>query len=154
MKSFNLEEVQQIVQQAVEQATQQAAEQVLQAAQQTGGSLSSDQKNLGYQKFIEDPGTDEANKLAVYSGTRQWNFNDKALIEDSRDYDKAKKYLDLQREAINVARDQSEANKKSTFDHIESMMGLLNVYRQINSVNDNSKFGAAVSEPISPNTDK
>lgn len=152
MKTFSLEEVQQVVQQAVEQATQQVGEQLLQAAQQTGGSLSSDQKNLGYQKFIEDPGTDEANKLAVLTNTRAWDHNVKSLVEDSRDYDKAKKYLDLEKERIEVARNQSEANKKSTMDHVESMMSLLNVYAQVNSVNDNSKFSAAVSEPISPNT--
>lgn len=152
MRSFNLEEVQQIVQQAVEQATQQVGEQLLQAAQQTGGSLSSDQKNLGYQKFIEDTGTDEANKIAQFQDMRAWGFNYKALIEDSRDYDRAKKFFELERERIELARNQSEANKKSTMDHVESIVALMTAYRQVNAVNDASKFADAVSEPISPNT--
>ncbi len=149
-----------IIAKAVEQSISQklqALDQALQAAQQTGGSLSADKKVLGYEHISEDIGTDEAYKAGTFATSELWNLDKKILAEreqataqKSHDYDKSLKEIEVAAAKIELARKQSdfnhaeqlkaiaisEAQQAATFKHILNM--------------EYAKFNAAVSEPINP----
>lgn len=153
------EEIDLIVRQVTQAVTQQVVEQTLQAAQQTGGSLSSDKKVLGATDVTEDTQTDEAIRGKTYVDSEMWGIDKKLLVEreqasaqKSFDFDKAHKEIELASAKIELARKQSdfnvteqlraiavsEAQQAATFKHILNM--------------EYAKFNAAISEPISPNT--
>ena len=148
--------IQQMGQQGAQQTDQQIADAVQQAIQKIQGSQQ--EKSSMTETKQEEIMAGEAIRAAVVaglnSGTRKWDFNDKALVEKSQDFDRSKKGLELEREQIVLTEERAKAAKVATLQHVESMMGLLNVYAQIQSVADQSKFNSAVSEPISPNTKK
>lgn len=147
-------DVTELVKQIAQQLGQQIAEQTLQAAQQTGGSLSADKKVLGADYVTEDTGSDEAVKGKTYVDSELWGFNKKSLVEKSQDFDRSHKALEIQREQIRLIEDRAIASKNASLQHVEAIMALANAYSHLQNVHDQSKFNAAVSEPLSPNTKK
>jgi len=156
--SVTKEEITLIAREIAQQVTQQVVEQTLQAAQQTGGSLSADKKVLGTTVVSEDTQTDEAIRGKSYGDSEVMFLNKKLLIEreqasaqKSFDFDKAHKEIELAAAKIELARKQSdfstteqlraiavsEAQQSANFKHILNL--------------EYAKFNAAVSEPINPN---
>lgn len=156
--ALSQDEIALIVKEVKQSVAQQIAEQALQAAQQTGGSLSADKKVLGATVVTEDTQTDEAIRGKTYIDSEVWGVDKKLLVEreqsnaqKSFDYDKAHKEIELAAAKIELARKQSdfniteqlraiavsEAQQSANFKH------LLNL--------EYAKFNAAVSEPINPN---
>jgi len=135
------------VEKAISQGVQ-AAKQAVQGSQQEKASFVSEQDKY------EETNTGEAHRGKTYVDAELWGYNKKALVEKSFDFDRSKKAFELEREALAVSEERASVAKVKTLQHVESMMGLLNVYAQIQSVADQSKFNSAVSEPVSPNTEK
>lgn len=157
----------QVGQQGGQQLSDQVAKAISQAVQETKqASQGTTQEKSNVvdsvtQNKQEEINTGEAHRSNIYTKTRLWDFDDKQIAASeqservkSLDYDIAKKALDLQRDQIDLSEKQASAAKVKTLQHVESMFGLLNVYAQIQSVADQTKFNAAVSEPIAPNTQK
>jgi hypothetical protein len=110
--------LQKIMQEA-QSAMQQAASQVLQAAQETGGSLSADKKVLGTTDIDHDTDTDEAVKGKTYNDSEMWGLNKKMLVERSADFA-------LAHQAIEIGRSRAQAAKFDTIQHVEAMLALSN----------------------------
>lgn len=102
----------------------------------------------------EETNTGEAHRGKTYVDAELWGYNKKALVEKSSDFDRSKKAIELIRDQLAISEEQAIVAKNKTLQHVEAMTGLLNVYSQIQNVHDQSKLNAAITEPISPNTDK
>lgn len=158
MATLSEETIQKLLQQ-VEKGDLQSALQTLQTAQQTGGSLSADSKGLGYEKVIDDIGTDEAFKSKTFGDAEMWGINKKLLVareqseaQKSFDYDKALKEIELKSAQVELARKEHGFAHQQKLDNLqvrvaeqaELVKTMLNV--------EYAKFNSAQSEPISPNT--
>ena len=154
------EQIQKIIQDA-QAAAQQAVAQALQAAQQTGGSLSADKKTLGVTDVTEDTQTDEATRGKTYVDSEMWGINKKLLVEreqsssqKSFDYDRSLKEIEIKTAQLELAR------KESDFSHQEQLKAIaVSEAQQAALVKhltnlEYAKFNAAVSEPLAPNTGK
>lgn len=122
------------------QTTSQSIQEELQGIQG-----STQEKSSFVENKAEEINSGEAHRSAVLSMTRQWNNNDKALVEKSFDYDAAMKAQQLAQAkwdfAVQQKRDNialKEAQDASIIKHLANM--------------EYVKFNAAVSEPIAPNT--
>lgn len=150
-----------IIAKAVEQSISQklqALDQALQAAQQTGGSLSADKKVLASTDVTEDTQTDEHIRGKSYNDAEMWTLNKKLLTEreqsnaqKSQDYDQSLKEIEVAAAKIELARKQSD------FNHSEQLKAIavseaqnLAAFKHILNM-EYAKFNAAVSEPINPN---
>lgn len=134
MKTFTLEEVQQISQQAAQQAASQAIEQVVQGSSQEKTSLVSSQDKY------EETNTGEAHRASVLSQTRLWNLNDKMLSA-----------IELKEKELALAEREAKLRHQAKLDAIE----VLN-QQNINAFQDairylSMDFRTAAFHPISPN---
>lgn len=158
MATLSEETIQKLLQQ-VEKGDLQSALQTLQSAQQTGGSLAADTKGLGYEKVVDDIGTDEAFKSKTYGDSEMWGLNKKLLTEReqataqrSADYDKALKEIEIKTAQLELARKEHDFAHQQKLDSLQARVAEQSelIKHMINV--EYAKFNNAQSEPISPNT--
>ena len=104
----------------------QSSVQNIQSSQQTGGSLAADTKSLGYNKEIDDTGTDEAHKGKTFNDAEMWTINKKLLVEreqgdvrKSGDYDRSLKEIELKTAQIELARKEHDFATKQHMDALQ-----------------------------------
>lgn len=157
--ALSQDEIALIVKEVKQSVAQQIAEQVLQAAQQTGGSLSADKKVLGSTVVTEDTQTDEHIRGKSYNDAEMWTLNKKLLTareqseaQKSHDYDISLKEIEVAAAKVELARKQSDFNHSEQLKAIAvSEAQQLAAFKHILNL-EYAKFNAAVSEPIAPNT--
>lgn len=142
MAELAQEQLQNVAQavQGVNQAVQE-----MKSSLQAAGMLSKDQSGgkttLGVEDITHDIGADEAYTAAVVSNTRVWNWNEKALAElelSKKQHDFA---IQQQLDQVKIARENLALREAEDHALVKHLVNL-----------EYTKFNAAVSEPIAPNT--
>jgi hypothetical protein len=146
------EEIDLIVRQVTQAVTQQVVEQTLQAAQQTGGSLSADKKVLGSTDVTEDTQTDEAIRGKSYVDSELWGGNKKLLFSDELNNQRALNALAIKEKELQIAEREIKLKLQAQLDHI-AVTAATNAGIFNHALNmEYAKFNAAISEPLAPNT--
>lgn len=150
--SVTKEEITLIAREIAQQVTQQVVEQTLQAAQQTGGSLSADKKVLGATDVTEDTQTDEAIRGKTYIDSESWGANKKLAYSDELNNQRALNALAIKEKELQLLERESKIRLQAQLDHI-AVIAHTNAGIYNHALNMGyATFRSAVEEPISPNT--